>query len=43
MGQKSFAEAITLGHWKDAGQRVLLALCPSIRGRREFFEGLGRR
>lgn len=39
VGQRSFVDAIRLGMWKDS-QRVLLALCPSIRERQRFFEGL---
>ncbi|CAK9786195.1 hypothetical protein CC85DRAFT_283700 [Cutaneotrichosporon oleaginosum] len=41
MGQRTFVEALKLGIWKDT-QRVLLALCPSIRERQRFFEGLAR-
>ncbi|BEI80082.1 hypothetical protein CcaverHIS002_0106110 [Cutaneotrichosporon cavernicola] len=40
-GLKSFVEKVGLGIWKDS-QRVLLALCPSIRERQRFFEGLAR-
>jgi hypothetical protein len=39
VGKKSFVETLGRGIWKDS-QRVLLALCPSIRERQRFFEGL---
>ncbi|GMK54675.1 hypothetical protein CspeluHIS016_0112610 [Cutaneotrichosporon spelunceum] len=40
-GLKTFVETMRRGIWKDS-QRVLLSICPSIRERQRFFEGLAR-